>query len=133
MFCSVPSDAVIVVLTPRSPPQGSVEAQCGLVLNGQGGVIRRGRGSEARSIVLPRATSTHTAAADKTRQRTDRNTHTTPLSPVNTCRGNTPFLYPRAHTRPLTHTHTHTHTHTMHAHNNTHAQTHARTYTRSQQ
>lgn len=33
-------------------PQGSVEAQCGLVLNGQGGVIRRGRPPVCLSSVL---------------------------------------------------------------------------------
>lgn len=35
-------------------PQGSVEAQCGLVLNGQGGVIRRGKAPRARRLLLSR-------------------------------------------------------------------------------
>lgn len=48
-------------------PQGSVEAQCGLVLNGQGGVIRRGKAPVCLSSVLvPEAVNTR--RLDTTRQ-----------------------------------------------------------------
>lgn len=50
-------------------PQGSVEAQCGLVLNGQGGVIRRGKPPPFQSsvcLLLYRRPWTLTARHDKT-------------------------------------------------------------------
>lgn len=51
----------------RLSPQGSVEAQCGLVLNGQGGVIRRGRALVClASVLLPEAANTR--RHDSTRQ-----------------------------------------------------------------
>lgn len=43
-------------------PQGSVEAQCGLVLNGQGGVIRRGKAAHARRLFLHPRPRTHAGA-----------------------------------------------------------------------
>lgn len=57
----------------RLSPQGSVEAQCGLVLNGQGGVIRRGKALVCLSSVLvPEAVNTRrhdSTRLDTTRQR----------------------------------------------------------------
>lgn len=61
-------------------PQGSVEAQCGLVLNGQGGVIRRGKGAHPFILSLsyivvyvPEAVNTPLAAThDKTARQTDK-------------------------------------------------------------
>lgn len=64
-------------------PQGSVEAQCGLVLNGQGGVIRRGK---ALFIVCCCTGGSEHSRHDTTRQRSRQtNRRNTPLlSAVNT-------------------------------------------------
>ena len=62
----------------RLSPQGSVEAQCGLVLNGQGGVIRRGKALVCLSSVLaPEAVNTR--RHDKTESCRQTNRRNTPL------------------------------------------------------
>lgn len=58
----------------RVSPQGSVEAQCGLVLNGQGGVIRRGKSPSLLFHILSLPLSAAAPEADTTRQRADRQT-----------------------------------------------------------
>lgn len=65
----------------RVSPQGSVEAQCGLVLNGQGGVIRRGKAPVCLSSVLvPEAVNTHNSPRhDKTASCRQTNRRNTPL------------------------------------------------------
>lgn len=50
--CSVDIPVSPAGANERVSPQGSVEAQCGLVLNGQGGVIRRGKGLFILSLCL---------------------------------------------------------------------------------
>lgn len=55
----------------RVSPQGSVEAQCGLVLNGQGGVIRRGKALVCLPS-LPAPEAANTRRHDTTRHDTTR-------------------------------------------------------------
>lgn len=86
-------------------PQGSVEAQCGLVLNGQGGVIRRGK---APFIVCCCTRGREHSRLDTTRQAGAgrQNRRNTPLlSAVNTFeRERPPFsrLLTRQHTAAYT-------------------------------
>ena len=74
-------------------PQGSVEAQCGLVLNGQGGVIRRGKAPRFSSSSSSSSSSFFSSTGgrehsqlDTTRQRADRQTGgTLPSCLLSTC------------------------------------------------
>lgn len=76
-------------------PQGSVEAQCGLVLNGQGGVIRRGKPPLPNPpFIVCRCTGgRERSQPDTTRHRQTNGRNTALLSAVNTLEQERPYVF----------------------------------------